>query len=156
MLIIPTRSLHVPDYSHNVRTPCARLGLPRSEWIHDFIQGLQPGIRDYVVLQQADQLDEAENFEQLKEFVLASCDETPTSNAQQLLSKVIEKLSATTRSEDKTLDTSNSQQNDFDESGEMRRVIREKLQQIMSEEPRHFNCFPRRICNHRNFTFFYL
>ena len=66
---------------------------------------------------------------------MACCDETPTSNAQQLFSKVIEKLSATTRSEDKTLDTSKSQQNDFDESGEMRRVIREKLQQIMSEEP---------------------
>ena len=99
-----------------MRTPCSRLGLPRSEWIHDFIQGLQPGIRDYVVLQQADQLDEAKNLEQLKELVLACCDETPTSNAQQLFSKVIEKLSATTRSEDKTLDTSNSQQNDFDES----------------------------------------
>ena len=63
-----------------------------------------------MVLQQVDQLDEAETFEQLKEFVLASCDET--SNAQQLFSKVIEKLSATTQSEDKTLDTSNSQQND--------------------------------------------
>ena len=55
-----------------------------------------------MILQHADNL----NFAQLKEFVLASCDETPTSNTQQLLAQVIEKLSAC-----------NSQQNDFDESG---------------------------------------
>ena len=104
-----------------------------------------------VILQQADHLDEAGNFAQLKEFVLGSCDETPTSNPQQLLAQVIEKLSATTRSEDKTLGALNSRQNDFDESGKMRRVIREKLQQVMSEEPRHFDCFSRQF---RNFTCF--
>ena len=106
----------VADYSRNVRTLCARLGLSRSELTHYFIQGLRPEIRDYVILQQADNLDETENFAQLKEFVLANCDETPTSNTQQLLAQVIEKLSATTRSEDKTLGV-NSRQNDFDESG---------------------------------------
>ena len=58
----------VADYSHLVRTLCLRLGLPRSEWTHYFIQGLRPEIRDYVILQQADHLDEAENFAQLKEF----------------------------------------------------------------------------------------
>ena len=69
--------------------------------------------------------------------------------------QVIEKLSATTRSEDKTLGAFNSQQNDFnDESGEMRRVIREEIQQIMSEEPRHFDCFSRQFRNHRNFGSF--
>ena len=104
----------VADYSHNVRNLCARLGLPRYEWTHYFIHGLRPKIRDYVILQQADHVDEAENFAQFKEFALASCDETPTSNAQQLVAQVIEKLSATTRSEDKTLDAFNSQQNDFD------------------------------------------
>ncbi|XP_015764203.1 PREDICTED: uncharacterized protein LOC107343152 [Acropora digitifera] len=92
----------VADYSHNVRSLCARLSLPRSEWTYYFIHGLGPEIRAYVILQQANHLDEAEKFAQLKEFVLASCDETPTSNTQQLLAQVIEKLSATTRSEDKT------------------------------------------------------
>ena len=87
-----------------------------------------------MVLQQADYLDEAENFARLKELVLASCDETPTSNAQQLLAKVIEKLSATNRSEDKTVDAFNSQQNDFDESGEMRRVIRKENGFLVSKE----------------------
>ena len=72
-----------------------------------------------MILQQADQLDEAENFAQLKEFVLASCNQTPASNAQQLFAQVIEKLYATTRSEDKTLNAFNLQQNDFDERGEM-------------------------------------
>ena len=120
------------------------MSLPRSEWTYNLIQGLRPEIRDYVILQQADNLYEAENFVQLKEFVLASCDETPTSNTQQLLAQVIEKLSATTRSEDETLGF-NSQQNDFDESGEMRRFIKEELQQIMSKEPRHFDCFSRQF-----------
>ena len=72
---------------------------------------------------------------------MASGDETPTSNTKQLLAQVIEKLSATTRSEDKTLGAFNSQQNDFNESGEKWRVIREELQQIVSEEPRHLIVF---------------
>ena len=109
----------VADYSHNVRTLCARLSLPRSEWNHYFIQGLRPEVRDYVILQQPNHLDEAENFAQLKELVLASSDEIPNSNAQQLLAQVIEKLSATTRSEDKTLGSLNSQQKDFDKGEEM-------------------------------------
>ena len=144
----------VTDYSHNVRTLCAWLSLPRTEWIHYFIRGLRPEIRDYVILQQPNHLDEAENFAQLKEFVLTSSDETPTSNAQQLLAQVIEKLSATTRSEDETLGSLNSQQKDFDESEEMRRVIREEFRQIMSEEPQHFDSSSRRFRNHRNFTCF--
>ena len=74
---------------------------------------------------------------------MASCDETPTSNTQQLLAQVIEKLSAF-----------NSQQNDFEESGGMRRVIREELQQIVSDEPRHFDCFSRQFCIYRNFGCF--
>ena len=122
-------------------THCARLSLQRSEWTHYFIQGLRPEIRDYVVLQQPDHLDEAENFTQLKEFVLASSDKTPTSSAQQLLAPVIEELSKTTRSEDKTLGAFNSQQNDFHKDEEMRRVIREELRQVMSEEPQHFDGF---------------
>ena len=56
----------VADYSQNVRTLCVRLSLPRSEWTYYFIQGLRPEIRDYVILQQPDHLDEAENFAQLK------------------------------------------------------------------------------------------
>ena len=76
-------------------------------------------IRDYVILQQPDHLDEAENFAQLKEFVLASPEETPTYNAQKLLAQAIEELSETTRSEDKTLGAFNSQRNDFDDCGVM-------------------------------------
>ena len=65
-------------------------------------------------------MDEAENFAQLKEFVLASSEETPTYNAQKLLAQAIEELSETTRSEDKTLGAFNSQRNDFDDCGVMR------------------------------------
>ena len=144
----------VADYSQNVRTLCARLSSPRSEWTHYFIQGLRPEIHDYVILQQPDHLDEAENFAQLKEFVLASSDETPTSNAQKLLAQVSKKLSATTRREDKTLGCLNSQQKDFDESEEMQQVVREEFQHIMSEVLRQFDSFSRGFHNHKNFTCF--
>ena len=40
-------------------------------------QTLQKFVSDYLILQQPDHGDEAENFEQLKEFVLASSEETP-------------------------------------------------------------------------------
>ena len=86
----------VDDYSNTVRTHFAGFNLPRSEWIHYFTQGLRPEIRDYVVVQQPDHLNEAENFAQLKEFVLASSGKkkkkkkkTPTPDAQQLLAQEI-------------------------------------------------------------------
>ena len=79
-----------------IRTMCVYI-VPRSKWTHYFIQGLRPEIRDYVVLQQPDHLDEADNFAQSKELVLASSDKTPTFDAQQLLGQVIEELSETTR-----------------------------------------------------------
>ena len=61
-----------------------------------------------------------ENFAQLKEFVSASTEETPASNAQKQLAQVIEELSETTRSEHETLGAFNSQRNDFDECDVMR------------------------------------
>ena len=61
----------VADYSYNLRTHCARINLPRSEWTHYFVQGLLPDIREYVILQQPENLESAENFAKLKESVFA-------------------------------------------------------------------------------------
>ncbi|CAH3020706.1 unnamed protein product, partial [Porites evermanni] len=42
----------VADYSCSLRTHCARINLPRSEWTHYFVQGLLPEICKYVILQK--------------------------------------------------------------------------------------------------------
>ncbi|XP_022810118.1 uncharacterized protein LOC111347127 [Stylophora pistillata] len=60
----------VADYAYSLRTHCARINLPNSEWTHYFVQGLIPEIREYVVLQQPENLESAENFAKLKESVL--------------------------------------------------------------------------------------
>ena len=62
----------VADYSYSLRTHCARINLPRTEWTHYFVQGLLPEIREYVVLQQPESLEVAENYAKLKESVLAT------------------------------------------------------------------------------------
>ena len=36
----------------------------------------------------------------------------------------------------------------------MRQVFREELQQILNEEPKHFDCFTRRFRDRRNFNCF--
>ena len=54
----------------SLRMHCAKLDLPRSEWTHYFVHGLRPEIREYVVLQQPENLEVTENFVKLKESVL--------------------------------------------------------------------------------------
>ena len=70
----------VADYAYSLRTHCARLNLPRSEWTHHFVQGLKPPIRKYVVLQQPESLEAAENFAKLKESALSSSEQTQQRN----------------------------------------------------------------------------
>ena len=72
----------VADYSYSLRTHCARLNLPRT------VQGLKPDIREYVVLQQPDSLEAAENFAKLKESVLVSSDRKPTFDVQQVSAQI--------------------------------------------------------------------
>ena len=53
---------------------CARLNLPTSEGTHYVVQGLKPEICEYVILQQPENYEVAENYAKLKESVLASFD----------------------------------------------------------------------------------
>ena len=82
----------VADYSHSLHTQCARLSLPRSEWTHYFVQGLKPEIREYVILQQPDNLESAENYAKLKESVLSTSDKTPTFDAKQISDRIIQEI----------------------------------------------------------------
>lgn len=76
----------VADYSYSLRTHCARLNLPRTEWTHYFVQGLKPDIREYVVLQQPDSLEAAENFATL---VLVSSYKKPTFDVKQVSAQIV-------------------------------------------------------------------
>ena len=64
----------VSEYSYSIRMHCARLNLPTSEWTHSFVQGLKREICKYVILQQPENYEVAENCAKLRESVLASSD----------------------------------------------------------------------------------
>ena len=49
----------VETFSLDIRNYCSRLGVPKSEWLYYFIQGLRVDIREHVILQQPTNLDEA-------------------------------------------------------------------------------------------------
>jgi len=53
------------DYSYSLRTHCARLNFPRSEWIYYFVQGLLPEIQENVILQQPQKSEAAELSQKL-------------------------------------------------------------------------------------------
>ena len=93
----------VADYSYSLRTHCARLNFPRTEWTHYFVQGLRPGIREYVGLQKPDTLEAAENFAKLKESVLSTCDKTPTIDVKQVSPKILEEISKSVVPKKKTV-----------------------------------------------------
>ena len=64
------------EYSADIRRRCQRLGIPISEQLHYFIQGLRPDLRDYVILQQPKSLEDAENAARIKD----SLGKSPSSN----------------------------------------------------------------------------
>ena len=86
------------DYLYSLRTQCARLSLPRTEWTHYFVQVLKPEIREYVILQQPDNLESAENYAKLKESVLSTSNEAPTFYAKQMSDRILQEINKTATS----------------------------------------------------------
>lgn len=134
----------VADYSYSLRTHCARLNLPRTEWTHYFVQGLRPGIREYVVLQQPDTLEAAENFAKLKESVLATSDKTPTLDVKQVSAKIVEEISKSVVPKEKAVSAVNQQGSDCNKS-DIRRMIRAEIQQAMNTNSPSQNAYRQRI-----------
>jgi len=60
-----TESLNT--YTADIRKRCQRLGIPLSEELHYFINGLRPTLRNYVILQQPTTMEEAENAARIKD-----------------------------------------------------------------------------------------
>ena len=57
-------------YAGSLRKLFARLNLPRTEWIHKFVFGLKKKNSEYVILQQPDDFEKAEELALLKEAVM--------------------------------------------------------------------------------------
>ena len=123
----------VADYSYSLRTHCARLNLPRAEWTHYFVQGLRPETREYVVLQQPDNLEAAENFAKLKESVLSTSEKAPAVDAKQISAQIVDELSKAVASKDKQIVAAASGQQGFNvDKTDIKQMIRAEVQQLMS------------------------
>ena len=103
----------VSEYSYSVRMHCARLNLQTSEWTHYFVQGLKPQIREYVILQQPENYEVAENYAKLKESVLASSDKPQAFDPKQMSSQIVAELSRVISPGNETIGAMGSQQTNF-------------------------------------------
>lgn len=122
----------VADYSYSLRTHCARLNLPRTEWTHYFVQGLRPEIREYVVLQQPDSLEAAENFAKLKESVVSSSEKAPAVDVKQISTQIVNEISKAVAPKDKPIAAAVVGQQGFGvDKTDIQQMIRAEVQQIM-------------------------
>ena len=131
----------VADYSYSLRTQCTRLSLPRSEWTHYFVQGLKPEIREYVILQQPDNLESAENYAKLKESVLSTSDKTPTFDAKQMSDRIIQEINKAAASKETQVNALSQQ---GVEKSDIKRMIRAEVQQLMGTPSNNTNAFRSR------------
>lgn len=136
-----------------MRTHCARLNLPRTGWTHYFVQGLKPEIREYVVLQQPDNLEAAENFAKLKESVLVGSDKKPTFDVKQVSAQIVEELSKTVAPKEKTVSAVTQQASDVSQS-DIKRMIRSEVQQLMGPNVSNPNAYRQRTNQNMQFRSF--
>ena len=130
----------VADYSYNLRTYCARINLPRSEWTHYFVQGLLPEIREYVILQQPENLESAENFAKLKESVFAGSSKRTDFNPKEVSAQILEELTKAINPKDKSI--SAVSQDPYVSKSEMKQIIRDEFREFMgsaSSRPSGYN-----------------
>ena len=101
--------------------------MPTFEWTHYFVQGLKPEIREYVILQQPENYDTAENYPKLKESVLASSDKPQTFDPKQMSSQIATELSRVTAPGSETIGAVSRQQADFHDA-HLRKIVRDEFQ----------------------------
>ena len=134
------------DYSYSLPMHCACLNLPRTKWTHYFVQGLRPEIREYVILQQPDNLESAENYAKLKESVLSTTDKTPTFDAEQMTNRIIQELNKSAVSKESPINAV-SQPNIH--KSDIKQMIRAEVQQQMDSPLGNTTSF--RQCLAQNF-----
>ena len=115
--------------SYSLRTHCARTNLPRSEFTHYFVQGLLPEIREYVILQQPENLESAENFAKLKESVFSGSSKRIDFNPKEVSAQILEELTKAINPKDKSI--SAVSQDPYVSKSEMKQIIRDKFRELM-------------------------
>ena len=138
----------VADYSYSLRQHLARLNLPRTEWKHYFVTGLLGPIHEFVVLNQPETLEAAENYAKLKESVLKSSEKTPAFDAKKVSAEIIQELSKSVPLKDQTISVVGQRSSSVD-PGDIRQIIRSEFQQLMGNTAPNTNKFRQR----RNYDF---
>ena len=121
---LPTES--VTTYAADIRRTCRRIDLPRSECVNHFIQGLKPGLKAYVMLQQPTTLEEAENHAKLKE----SAPDPTADKMDQMLSLLTKQAQASTVAAYNPVTSNNpssSPQGNMIDKTEVMQMIRQEL-----------------------------
>ena len=149
------------DYAVDIRKRCQRLLIPPVEQLHVFVQGLKEELRNYVVLQQPQNLEEAENFAKIKNSVGEATTQSLTVKDvvalqrdlieqlqnQNLLSKP--RVAAFDYSHEQTSQREQRPQADSKpQNHDLRRIIQEELR---SMEPNSYNSRPYQNYNSRQY-----
>ena len=110
--------------------------------MHYFVLGLKPEIREYVILQQPENLEVAENFAKLKESVLTSTENAPKFDARKISAQSIEELSKSMVHKEKQIGAVGQQVIDVDKP-DIKQMIRAEFQQLMGTASPKPNSFRR-------------
>jgi len=92
------------------------------------VQGLGSEIREYVILQQPDNLESAEYYAKLKESVLSTTDKSSTFDAKQMTNRIIQELSKSAASKEAPINAVS--QPNIDKS-DIKQMIKAEVQQQM-------------------------
>ena len=144
---LPTES--VTTYAADIRRTCRRIDLPRSEWVNHFIQGLKPGLKAYVMLQQPTTLEEAENYAKLKE----SAPDPTADKMDQMLSILTKQAQAPTVAAYNPVMSNNpsrSPQGNMIHKTEVMQMIRQELRQTNQSQTNRMPLDGHPICDYCN------
>ena len=104
------------------------------------MQGLLPEIREYVILQQPENLESAENFAKLKESVFSGSSKRIDFNPKEVSAQILEELTKAINPKDKSI--SAVSQDPFVSKSEMKQIIRDEFRELMgsaSSRPSGYN-----------------
>ena len=93
------------------------------------MQSLLPEIRDYVILQQPENLELAQNFATLKESVFAGSNKRTDFNPKEVSAQILEELTKAINLKDSSI-SAVSQDPNVSKS-EMKQIIRDEFQELM-------------------------
>ena len=99
---------------------CARLNLPRSEWIYYFVQGLLAEIQENVILQQPQNPES--KVANWKESILFGSKKLIFCHAKEVLAEILQELSKVVTPKDKAFG-SVGQQGSYVDKSDVRQII---------------------------------